>query len=348
MPGPSRKYSWWLENRSLYSLLSKFRASEASDSRDLIYALLGISSDACATELLEPDYSKSEEDVIYNTLVFLAVTHGSKQPVASLPRWTSLKTFRLSLDSLSDYLLGTALRPRADPKKPSTRIEEESPGFNDYPYRTVSWPDPRLKSFPAGVQEDSLQFHEFVFGSVPLLKTLQTMGEIDAGCTNVDDKDLHGRTPLARAACSGELRLIHPLLNSAEADINSQDWLGQTPLSIAAKNGHDLVVRSLIKKAQIDINLRDCRGRTPLAWAAERGHDATVVYILQQSARIDDVDSRDESGWTAISLATENMHDRIVTALTTHGAGIHSSWEQIEARALRQTDLDKDVIDQQV
>jgi hypothetical protein len=45
MPGPLRNSSWWAKKRDLYTLLVKFRESKATDPRDSIYALLGISSE---------------------------------------------------------------------------------------------------------------------------------------------------------------------------------------------------------------------------------------------------------------------------------------------------------------
>lgn len=46
MPGLSRQTPWWKDKRDLHTLLKKFRDSEATDKRDIVYALLGISSDA--------------------------------------------------------------------------------------------------------------------------------------------------------------------------------------------------------------------------------------------------------------------------------------------------------------
>jgi hypothetical protein len=46
MPGPLRYSPWWAERRDLYTLLDKFRSSDATKPHDKIYALLGISSDA--------------------------------------------------------------------------------------------------------------------------------------------------------------------------------------------------------------------------------------------------------------------------------------------------------------
>ncbi|KAH8595442.1 heterokaryon incompatibility protein-domain-containing protein, partial [Bisporella sp. PMI_857] len=71
MPGSLRDSSWWAKKRDLYTMLSKFRNSEATDPRDKIYALLGISSDTCNTDLLKADYGKNIQDVIFNTTSFL-------------------------------------------------------------------------------------------------------------------------------------------------------------------------------------------------------------------------------------------------------------------------------------
>jgi ankyrin repeat protein len=71
MPGRLRGDTWWSENRDLYNLLLKFSGSEASDQRDKVYALLGISSDASDTDSLRPDYTKDVQEVIRDTSLFL-------------------------------------------------------------------------------------------------------------------------------------------------------------------------------------------------------------------------------------------------------------------------------------
>ncbi|RYN98011.1 hypothetical protein AA0120_g2336 [Alternaria tenuissima] len=71
MPGRLREDTWWYESRDLYNLLLKFSESEASDPRDKVYALLGISSDACDTDSLRPDYEKGLQEVIRDTSLFL-------------------------------------------------------------------------------------------------------------------------------------------------------------------------------------------------------------------------------------------------------------------------------------
>ncbi|KAM7210469.1 HET domain containing protein, partial [Rhypophila decipiens] len=69
MPGPLRRDSWFSKSRDLYTLLEKFGSSEATDPRDLVYALLGLSSDA--SPHIQPDYEKNEQEVVHTVFPFL-------------------------------------------------------------------------------------------------------------------------------------------------------------------------------------------------------------------------------------------------------------------------------------
>ncbi|KAF2008664.1 HET-domain-containing protein, partial [Aaosphaeria arxii CBS 175.79] len=71
MPGSTRKYSWWAKKHDLHTLLVKFRGSKASDPRDKIYALLGISSDISGMDTLTADYEKSLQEIIHDTAFYL-------------------------------------------------------------------------------------------------------------------------------------------------------------------------------------------------------------------------------------------------------------------------------------
>ncbi|KAH8665926.1 heterokaryon incompatibility protein-domain-containing protein [Tricladium varicosporioides] len=70
MPGLS-KDSWWSQKRDLYTLLVKFNGCKASDPRDMIYALLGITSDVCDSNHLRADYTKDTQQVIRDVSLFL-------------------------------------------------------------------------------------------------------------------------------------------------------------------------------------------------------------------------------------------------------------------------------------
>jgi hypothetical protein len=84
MPGWSRESSWWSAQRDLRTLLFKFRASEAGDARDRIYALLGISSDGQDGCGLRVDYTKDLSQVVNDTMVFLFHGNDGSHTIDSL------------------------------------------------------------------------------------------------------------------------------------------------------------------------------------------------------------------------------------------------------------------------
>ena len=71
IPGPSRSESWWGQKRDLYALLRKFRASKATDERDKIYAVLGISSDPLDIQGIDINYEKPTHHVIHRAVAYL-------------------------------------------------------------------------------------------------------------------------------------------------------------------------------------------------------------------------------------------------------------------------------------
>jgi len=92
LPGYLRKVSWWSGDRDLYTLIVKFAGSEATDPRDKIYALLGISSDACDKQTFPPNYEKPFSDVLRDMarfLIFGALSSGQEYPVPAMT-WTGL------------------------------------------------------------------------------------------------------------------------------------------------------------------------------------------------------------------------------------------------------------------
>ncbi|KAF2467452.1 HET-domain-containing protein [Lindgomyces ingoldianus] len=97
MPGLSRKGSWWSQKRDLYTLLLKFKGSKASDERDMIYALLGISSDAHDTDILRADYTKTAKQVVHDAISFLfGHSNFTCHKISELLRnFTSLNTISL-------------------------------------------------------------------------------------------------------------------------------------------------------------------------------------------------------------------------------------------------------------
>ncbi|EHK16860.1 uncharacterized protein TRIVIDRAFT_132850, partial [Trichoderma virens Gv29-8] len=71
MPGPWKGSSWWSKSQDLYTLLTKFGDSQATEPRDMIYALKGMSSDAKNEPSLYPDYTKPERQLVRDVILFM-------------------------------------------------------------------------------------------------------------------------------------------------------------------------------------------------------------------------------------------------------------------------------------
>ncbi|TLD30468.1 hypothetical protein PspLS_01885 [Pyricularia sp. CBS 133598] len=100
LPGPRRMLSWWKSKRDLGTLLAKFGSTcEASDERDMIYALLGIASDTASSDILWPDYEVETSVVVKRTAAFLMAARGeickAELWTPHLPKWTVREFLRV-------------------------------------------------------------------------------------------------------------------------------------------------------------------------------------------------------------------------------------------------------------
>ncbi|EUC49463.1 hypothetical protein COCMIDRAFT_63830, partial [Bipolaris oryzae ATCC 44560] len=66
-----RSKSWWAQTRDLRTLLRKFHGSKATDERDKIYALLGMSLDPLDTKSITIDYQRPTSQVIQEVIKYL-------------------------------------------------------------------------------------------------------------------------------------------------------------------------------------------------------------------------------------------------------------------------------------
>ncbi|KAK0760585.1 hypothetical protein N5P37_006779 [Trichoderma harzianum] len=100
MPSPWRESTWWSESRSFYKLLINFRGSEATDPRDLVYALRGMSSDLTnkCDDLLFPDYKKSQEKLVHDVIQYIYGFDVSNLKMA--PRLSSMQELFSNLPRL--------------------------------------------------------------------------------------------------------------------------------------------------------------------------------------------------------------------------------------------------------
>jgi ankyrin repeat protein len=293
MPGSSRRYSWWSGKRDLRTLLLKFKDSEATDPRDKIYALLGILSNEVHEVLLFPDYNKTEENVVHDTVAFLLHLAKQRGSMDTMPRW-NCREFVENLASLE----GTVLLWAADNGKEAIARMMLSTG-----------------KVPLDMQDQYDQkalSKAVLFGDEVVIERLLRTSNVD-----VNSEGAYGHTPLTQAAEHGSTTIVKLLLASDKVEVNLTHEYGQTPLSCAAGKGHEAVVKLLLNTSKINVDSKDNRKRTPLTLAASNGHK-TVVKLLLETGQVD-VDSRDKDGQTPVSWAAENGHKEVVKLLLGKG-----------------------------
>lgn len=263
MPGPSRRHSWWTKDRDLLTLLQKFSGSQASDPRDNIFALLGISSDACASKELVPDYGKSEAETTQNTLAFIIRTQTKRFLVGELPQW-SISEFKDNLQGLP-----AAIRYWTQARE-GIALDATSEGV------------PGLASAIEVIRNS----HD----TNALLWAAENGDEASAILAlaegvDVNAKDWLGQTPLSLAAENGYTGIVRLLLDAAGTAVHTTDWRGRTPLSWAAGKGHITIVRMLLETYDGNDEPRvqwvDKSGWTPLTLAMENKH-GDIVKVLQK------------------------------------------------------------------
>lgn len=94
-------------------------------------------------------------------------------------------------------------------------------------------------------------------------------------------RDLWGRTPLSIAAEQGHEAIVTLLVALPEVDINVGDYGKEGPLAKAARNGRETIVQLLLARRDIDIGSLNVRGQTPLEIAVLEGH-TNIVMMLQR------------------------------------------------------------------
>jgi len=208
MPGLSRRNSWWNEKRDLLTLMRKFKGSMASEPRDRVFALLGISADT-ANEHISADYGKTETELVQDIASFLL--SDSMEDTSSV-QWTmSINSLFALLDRFDndfvDAMLILGNLPSKSPPNPSLNLNSPN---NSRGMR------PLIEAVFAGDK-----------GFISML--------IKCSQININARDRLGKTALSLAASFLEIELLELLLSHPSVDINAPDWDGRAPIMLAAQ-----------------------------------------------------------------------------------------------------------------
>jgi ankyrin repeat protein len=289
MPGRLRESSWYSQLPTLRTLLQNFHGSEASDKRDMIYALLGMSSSVCERKNLRADYNKGLHELIRHVTSILLFPECPDTSSCNYIDW-SWTDFIQNLETLSSAAFSCAMR------RGQVIGMEQFLNRDDF---NVDWKDKSQRTPLWWASE---------CGNDVMVKLLAARED-----TEVNSKDMLNQTPLWIAAEQGHEGVVRTLLKISGIKINSMDNNRETPLYMAAERGHEGVVRALLEVDGIEVDLKGQSGKTPLWMAAERGHGEVVRALIEVGGFA--VNAKNETGKTLLWIAADRGHERLTRAL---------------------------------
>ncbi|QDS74168.1 hypothetical protein FKW77_001761 [Venturia effusa] len=328
MPGSSRNQSWFGQQQNLQTLLEKFAESEATQSYDRIFALLGISSDAKSSKLIRPDYSKTERQIVQDTVCFLLGAPALSPSSYDFLPWT-IDDLISNVTDLDRKVLLEAWYCQEPVAKELMRESQR-------------------RELEANISDESLVAYWCIQnvennGGVDMLKALIACGKLTLKMIHFcsawmarmanpwlfgeliwslwlrpqpegpNEKLMWSRRPqltedtpyISWAAGYGYRDLTESLLGDGNKHVNAEDKEGMTPLSHAARNGCEDVVKLLLETHETKVDWRDRVGRTPLSYACQIGEKGpSIVQSLLMHDEVE-VDSQDAEGKTPLMYACE-------------------------------------------
>ena len=270
MPGMTRQSSWWAQQRDLRTLLSKFRDCEATDERDKVYALLGMSSDTSDTDALRADYSEENtvQAVIYEVASFLLSLEGLNVPRDFLS-YPSLTAFLHHLSSLNRVVMDWALAH--DEEKVMKRL--------------ILHKDTHLNA--PNARGETLLCEAVTKNKESMAKIFLQQPDI-----NIYLQDVVGGTPLAIATKNHSVGMVGLLLLKEEVDVNlrNEQDNNDTPLHVAVNHGGDATyncIEQLLRRGDLNINAWSNKYATALLMAMSKHAFQLVDLILTMRQDVD-------------------------------------------------------------
>jgi hypothetical protein len=316
MPGRLREKSWWGKNRDLYNLLLKFGESEASDPRDRVYALLGLSSDAWNSDSLRPDYRKSLKAVIHDTALFLfGPSNVSYETMSKLSEYLASRNADslLSLaktSSVSEVEHFLTQRGLEVPLSEGVIIAAAQNKINGHDILRLLL---RKRGSELKVTDRTIEAVIDTGGiGSDIINLLLQQCKSEVG---VAVKFIHA---LQAASASGDNAVVSLLLEKG-ADVNAQGGYYSNALYAASSKGHEAVVRLLLEKGA-DVNAQGGYYNNALYAALFGGHKAVVRLLLEKSA---DVNAQGGRYVNPLYAASIRGHEAVVRLLLEKGANVN-------------------------
>jgi ankyrin repeat protein len=317
MPGRLREDTWWYESRDLYNLLLKFSESEASDPRDKVYALLGISSDACDTDSLRPDYEKGLQEVIRDTSLFLFGP--SDVSYETMPELLENLTSRNSTSFLevvetSDirgvehFLMRRGLEVPLSEDMIKGAVGNEKSG-RDIMRLFLKERRSEVEVTEVVVRAAAENVRSGMDIIILLLEQCDSEAQVTKGVINA----------LQAISVEGHEAIVKLLLDKG-ADANAQGGRFGNALCEASARGHEAVVKLLLDKGA-NANAQGGHFSNALYEASVEGHEAVVKLLLDKGAN---ANAQGAHFGNALYAASARGHEAVVKLLLDKGANANA------------------------
>jgi ankyrin repeat protein len=353
MPGRLREESWWSESRDLYNLLLKFRESRASDPRDKVYALLGISSDARNTDSLRPDYTKDLQKVIDDTSSFLFgpsdVSYETMSKLLENLTSRNVASF-LKLAETSDMSEVDRFLNRRGLEVPLSEDMIKAAAGNEKNGRDImrlffkkrgrevkvtdGVMEAAVRSVTSGRDIISLLLQKHGSEVSVTKEVINLLQEVFSGgyeemlrillreVAAVDARDREFGKLLCMMSEGGHEAAAKLLLDRG-VDPNAQSGYYENGLQTALSGAHEAVVKLLLDEGA-DFNTKGGIHGTALYEASAAGYEAVVKLLLDKGA---DVNAEGEIYSTALRAASAGGHEAVVKLLLDKGVAVNAEGE---------------------
>ncbi|KAI1307742.1 heterokaryon incompatibility protein-domain-containing protein [Xylaria venustula] len=289
-----RRGTWWSSKRYLHFLLHKFAESQASVARDKIYALLGMSEDACNPERFYPCYEKSDVQVFRDTACFLLFGE-ILDSSHSFPEFT-LPELCLPIIQLAEKALVWTLSQRE--------------GLRGSAHRTAILLARRMNEGQLKIGDLLLSLAE-KYNRVNDIRNLLSHGNVDISVNSENERNALTITSTEESTLSVSLNF--PREQSSETELEYPP-----PPFKENENMAETISRLIETGSSKEEILR------AHVWAGDK------EAVLRQLLAGADVNGRDINGSTALHFASWQRNQEIVKLLLLAGADVNGTdiWKQ--------------------
>ncbi|VUC37957.1 unnamed protein product [Clonostachys rosea] len=331
MPGHLRGSCWWSEKRTLETLLWKFRSSQASDPRDRVYALLGISSDACRKEVFPANYEIDVGLMSQNAISYLLFKTVHDPFLHHLPRWDldrilslletpdllAIEVFKWALFNSDDPLAlrilsleGLDVNQDGSPGRTPLLILISQGGHEKVLYQLLSRDDIDVNVKVAGF---TALYQAVMFGHKGVVKALLTREDIHIQAICPD-----GFSPLTAAADKGDFEMVRVLLDHGAHIDGSYNGSSITPLRVASTSLHPKAVKLFLERSA----KADGPNGYSLLTASDEVNVVMAKSLLDGGENVEGVPN--ESCTTPLLVAVRRHYPEVVRLLLERGAEVNT------------------------